>query len=74
MTNATDALTDKIDVEPAAQADAKATERGPMVLPDHAAEAWAGVLIDIHEKRERMVETQQLLATSDMQPKSQTQE
>lgn len=55
MTNATDALTDKIDVEPAAKADAKATERGPVVLPDHAAEAWAGVLIDIHEKRERMV-------------------
>ncbi|GAA4446050.1 hypothetical protein [Novipirellula rosea] len=54
MTNATDALTDKIDVEPAGEAEVKANDGGPVVLPDHAAEAWAGVLIDIHEKRERM--------------------
>ena len=54
MTNATDALTDKIEIEPASDAEAEASGGGPVVLPDHAAEAWAGVLIDIHEKRERM--------------------
>lgn len=74
MMNAMDALPDKIVVEPSDDADVKAAEGGPVVLPDHAAEAWAGVLIDIHEKRERMVETKQPLATSDRQPKSQAQE
>ena len=53
MTNATDALTDKIDVEPAGDAEVEASECGPVVLPDHAAEAWAGVLIDIYEKRKQ---------------------
>lgn len=51
MTNATDALTDKIDIEPAGDAALRAANGGTVELADQAAEAWAGVLIDIYEKR-----------------------
>lgn len=54
MMNGMEALTDQGVVKPPGDAEAKAAEGGPVVLPDHIAEAWAGVLIDIHEKRERM--------------------
>lgn len=53
MTNAMDALTDKIDIEPAGDAEVRAADGGPVELADHAAEAWAGVLIDIYEKRKQ---------------------
>jgi hypothetical protein len=54
MMNGMEALTDQGVVKPPDDAEVQAAEGGPVVLPDHIAEAWAGVLIDIHEKRKRM--------------------
>lgn len=50
MTNATDASMDKIGIESAGDAEVRVADGEPVELADQAAEAWAGMRIDIYEK------------------------
>ncbi len=56
MTNDMDALPNKITVGPLTNAGVNASDGGPVEFPEHVADAWAVVLIGIHEKRQRMAD------------------
>ncbi|QDV58712.1 hypothetical protein [Rosistilla oblonga] len=55
MTNATDALPDKIVVESLNGQNETIVDGETMQfeLPEHAADAWAAVLIDVYDKRKQ---------------------